>query len=193
MKEIMVECKEDELIESPKERFVSCTKCGGEQFHITLSRHGYKFECCSVDEEGMCGEVITITMPRSIHPGQCPVCLHEAHEGRRGKAHAVHDSDERKYHAVITDLHEGGDHERSNHGLTYCEAMKFISDWFGENIPRIKQLAHVPQYEVASDVHPFSGKAFYDVWPHWANREPIEDTAYPHKVASEYLGTIWED
>ena len=187
MKEIIVQYKTDELIESPKERFVSCPACGGEQFHATISRHGYTLECCSIDEEGgMCGETITFTQPRSIHPGQCPICLH-------AEGYAVHDSDERKYHAVITDLNEGGDHERSGNGLTYCEAMRFISDWFGENIPRIKRLNYVPQYEVASDTHPFTGKAFYDVWPHWANREPIEDTAYPHKVASEYLGTIWED
>lgn len=193
MNKIIVEYNPTEMPMSPKEIFISCPSCGGEQFHFTLSRHGYTLECCSVDEGGMCGEKIHISMPRSIHPGQCPVCLHEAHEGRRGKAHPVHDSDERKYHAVITDLNEGGDHERSNHGLTYCEAMKFISDWFGENIPRIKQLTHVPQYEVLQQVHPYSKKVFFDVWPHWAGREMIEDTAYPHKVASEYLGTIWED
>lgn len=186
MRKMIVEYNPNEMPVSPKEVFISCPSCGGEQFHVTLTRHGYTLECCSSGADGMCGEERRISMSCSIHPGQCPVCLHE-------EGHVVHDDKEREYHAVITDLNEGGDHERSNHGLTYCEAMKFVSDWFGENIPRIKQLDHVPQYDVVEQVHPFSKKAYFDVWPHWAGREMIEDTAYPHKVASEFLGTIWED
>jgi hypothetical protein len=185
--EMITDYDEAELPNSPKQIFVACPICGGEQFHMTISRHGYTLECCSLTDEGdMCGHEIRFGGPLNMHSGQCPVSLHQ-------EGHDVLESDVKGYHAVISDLNEGGDADRSAHGLTYREAMTFISNWFEANIPEITNLAHVPQYMVGKGSHPFTNKAYYDVWPDWAGREPIEDTAYPHKVASEHIGTIWED